>query len=305
MKGSLYSPVRTAADGSVTVELSEEHPGFADPRYRARRNAIAALSVDHAIGAPIPHVEYTEIEHDVWRTVSRELAAKYRRFATQSFLAGVEELALPGDHIPQLCEVTERLARVTGFRYEPVAGLAPLRTFYGSFDTGVFFSTQYIRHESSPLYTPEPDIVHEVLGHANQLADPRTANLYRKVGRAVQRVHTDAALRLLSRVFWFTFEFGLVEEGGELKTYGAGILSSFGELDRFRSSTIQPLDFVAMSRVEYDITHYQPLLFAARSVAHAYDELEAFLDVFDDDTPNALTERDRGSCRSRASPASG
>ena len=282
---NLYSPVRTETDGSVTVELVESHPGFADPVYRSRRNAIASLALDREPGAPIPTVEYTEQEHDVWRTVSRELAMKQQKYAAHCFLDGAAELALPRDHIPQLDDVSRRLEPVTGFRYEPVAGLAPLRTFYGSFEHDVFFSTQYIRHHSSPLYTPEPDIVHEVLGHANQLADPRTAHLYRLVGEAVQRVQSDDALRLLSRVFWFTFEFGVVEEHGELKTYGAGILSSFGELDAFRNATIRPLDFGTMARVEYDITKYQPTLFVGRSMDEIYDAVEAFLTTFSDETP--------------------
>jgi phenylalanine-4-hydroxylase len=287
MKQNLYSPVRTETDGSVTVELSETHPGFADAAYRARRNAIASLSVDHAVGSPIPQVEYSDVEHDVWRTVCRELATKHRAYATRSFLEGQEALALPADRIPQLGDVTNRLASLSGFRYEPVAGLAPLRTFYGSFVHDVFFSTQYIRHHSTPLYTPEPDIVHEVLGHANQLADPKVASLYRLVGRAVERVETDAALHVLSRVFWFTFEFGVVEEDG-LKTYGAGILSSYGELDAFRQATIRPLDFAAMTHVDYDITKYQPVLFSGRSVAHVYDALEGFLASFDDEAAARL-----------------
>ena len=287
MKPNLYSPVRTTADGSVTVELADTHPGFSDPAYRARRNAIASMSIDHVVGSPIPYVEYTPLEHDVWRTVSRELATKHHTYATRSFLDAQEALALPTDHIPQLTDVTARLHGCSGFRYEPVAGLAPLRTFYGSFRGDVFFSTQYIRHHSSPLYTPEPDIVHEVIGHANQLADPRVAHLYRLVGRAVAHVETDAALRVLSRIFWFTFEFGVVEEHG-LKTYGAGILSSFGELDAFRSATIRPLDFAAMTRVEYDITRYQPVLFRARSLSEVYEALEGFLTAFDDETPARL-----------------
>ena len=84
MKQNLYSPVHTGTDGSVTVELAETHPGFSDPAYRARRNAIASLSVDHVVGSEIPQVDYTEVEHDVWRTVSRELATKHRTYATRS-----------------------------------------------------------------------------------------------------------------------------------------------------------------------------------------------------------------------------
>jgi len=286
---NLYSPVRKSADGSVRVELSRAHPGFADPEYRARRDAIASLSIGYAAGDPIPVVEYTDVEHEVWRAVSRELAVKQRTYAVGAFLDAVDSLALPHDHIPQLAGVSSRLMPITGFRYQPVAGLAPLRKFYGSFAEDEFLSTQYIRHHSSPLYTPEPDIVHEVLGHANQLADPTTAHLYRLVGAAVRRVETDEALRVLSRIFWFTFEFGVVEEDGELKAYGAGILSSFGELDAFRQATIRPLDFAEMTHVDYDITTYQPTLFAARALTELYEQLEVFLTSFSDETPLQLT----------------
>jgi phenylalanine-4-hydroxylase len=288
---SSYSPVHTGADGAVTVELGETHPGFADPVYRARRETIAQLAVGHVVGEPIPTVDYSDVEHEVWRIVSSELATKHRIYATRPFIDGVGALALPRDEIPQLVDVSDRLAQISGFRYEPVAGLAPLRTFYGSFERDVFLSTQYIRHHSSPLYTPEPDIVHEVIGHANQLADAETARLYRLVGEVVHRVETDAALRLLSRVFWFTFEFGVVEENRELKAYGAGILSSFGELDAFRGAEIRPLDFAEMALVNYDITKYQPVLFGARSMTEVHDALGAFLTSFTDDTPAQLMPR--------------
>jgi phenylalanine-4-hydroxylase len=280
---SRYSPVHRRADGSVSVELGASHPGFADPSYRARRDAIAALAMGHVPGQPIPTVDYTNEEHEVWRIVSAELAGKHRRYAAKSFLEGEEALGLPHDHIPQLHDVTARLAPCSGFQYEPIAGLAPLREFYGSFADNVFFSTQYIRHASSPLYTPEPDIVHEVIGHANQLAHPEVARLYREVAAAVHRVETDEALRALSRVFWFTFEFGTVYEDDELKAYGAGILSSYGELDAFRAADIRPLDFAEMARIDYDITQYQPVLFSARSMSEVFERLEEFLRDFSDD----------------------
>lgn len=288
VRESPYSPVSTDPQGAVRVELSEDHPGFSDPDYRARRDALAALALDYRPGDPIPTPTYTETEHDVWRIVCRELADKHRRYANREFLEAVDELALPRDHIPQLPEVTERLAPLTGWAYLPVAGLAPLRDFYGSFADGAFHSTQYIRHHSVPLYTPEPDIVHEVLGHANQLAHPAFADLCRLVGEVVQRVETERALRFLSHVFWFTFEFGVAWEGSELRTYGAGVLSSFGELDHFRSAEIRPLDWAAMGTLDYDITHYQPVLFAASSIAALVDELRAFLDAYDDETPLRL-----------------
>ena len=170
------------------------------------------------------------------------------------------------------------------FRYHPVAGLAPLRDFYGSFADSVFHSTQYLRHPSQPLYTPEPDVVHEVVGHANQLACPEFAAIYRLVGEAVARTESDDGLRLLSRIFWFTMEFGLVEEGGRPKAYGAGILSSCGETATFLGADIRPLDVAEMAAVPYDITRFQPVLFAARSMTHLVDTLSAFFAAFDDDT---------------------
>lgn len=279
----LYAPVRRDEDGGVDVLLGADHPGFHDPSYRARRNALAALALDWKPGDPVPEPAYTDVEHDVWRVVCRELEPLHARFACRAYLAAKEELGLPVDRVPQLGEVTERLRPASGFHYLPVAGLAPLREFYASFADSSFFSTQYLRHPSMPLYTPEPDVIHEVVGHANQLAWPAFADLYRLVGAAVARTRTEAALRFLSRVFWFSIEFGVVEEDGELKAYGAGILSSCGETATFRSAEIRPLHFVEMGTVAYDITRYQPVLFAARSMDHLVDALAGFFSTYDDD----------------------
>ena len=282
-EASGFSPVRTGPGGEVDVELDADHPGYTDEAYRARRNAIAALALDYEPGSPIPDAEYTEQEHEVWRTVSKELWAKHRTYAVREVLEAKERLNLPADRIPQLGEVTARLEPLTGFRFEPVAGLAPLRQFYESFVDRRFHSTQYIRHHSAPLYTPEPDIVHEVIGHANQLADGRVADLYEQVGRCTARLETSEALSFLSRVFWFTLEFGVCFEGDELRTYGAGLLSSFGELEEFRSAELRDFDWAAMGTQEYDITHYQPVLYAAPSFSAMVDQVGQFLEGFDDE----------------------
>jgi len=286
-----YSPVVTSADGSVEVHLEADHPGFSDLKYRERRNEIARLALEHREGEPVPFVDYTDQEHDVWRIVSAELAQRHERHACRSYLEAKEALGLPGDHIPQLDEVTTLLEPLSGFRYVPVAGLAPLREFYGSFARRAFHSTQYIRHPSVPQYTPEPDIVHEVIGHANQLAVPAFAEMCVEVGRAVGRTASTEALGFLSRVFWFTMEFGVVVEDGELKTYGAGILSSLGELDVFQSMTIRPLDFREMGTEEYDITHFQPVLYAADSIEELHDRLFEFYGTYDDGIYEKLTGR--------------
>ncbi|MGH8900465.1 MAG: phenylalanine 4-monooxygenase [Egibacteraceae bacterium] len=290
----LYAPVVRDDRGGVEVILGEDHPGFHDPDYRDRRNALAALALDWKPGEKIPEPDYTDVEHDVWRVIARELEPLHNRHACRAYLEAKEALRLPTDHVPQLAEVTRLLAPLTGFRYLPVAGLAPLRDFYGAFSGSAFYSTQYLRHPRLPLYTPEPDVVHEVVGHANQLACLDFAAIYRLVGGAVARTQTEAALRFLSRVFWFSMEFGVVWEDGEPKAYGAGILSSFGETAAYRNAELRPLDFAQMGSFTYDITRYQPVLFAAASMAHLVDALSGFFSTFDDDVHARLIGRQRG-----------
>ena len=287
-EGQLYAPVTTAADGAVTVHLDEGHPGFGDPEYRRRRNHIAARALGWDPTQPIPHVDYTEEEGEVWRTVCRELAVKHERLACAEYRTAMAELALPTDHIPQLDEVGDRLSPLTGFRYHPAAGLVAFDEFYGSLADGIFHSTQYIRHHARPLYTPEPDLIHEVIGHGGTLASPRLAELNRLAGRAARRLETPAARGFFARVFWFTIEFGVLYEHGELRAYGAGLLSSYGEIEEFRSAEIRPLRIAEMGVLAYDITQYQPVLFAADGIEHLLDVVGEFFAECDDDTPAKL-----------------
>src|SRR3954463_12110734 len=285
-EAQLYSPVTHDADGKAVVHLGEEHPGVNDPAYRKRRNEIATAAALWSPGQPLPRIEYTDVENEIWRTVSRELRDKHRTYACREYLEAKAALALPEDRVPQLDEVTARLKPLSGFEYHPAAGLVPLREFYGSLADRVFPSTQYVRHPSEPLYTPEPDIVHEVIGHGNMLASPRFAELKRLAGEAARRVQTNEALQFLADVFWFTMEFGVVWEDGELRAYGAGILSSYGEIEEFRGMEIRPIDFLEMGTIEYDITKYQKVLFAAESFDHLVETVGGFFASFDDDTPD-------------------
>jgi phenylalanine-4-hydroxylase len=284
-EAQLYSPVTQREDGKVEVHLGQDHPGFNDPAYRTRRNEIAAAAMAWIPGEPIPHVDYTETEHEIWRIVCRELHDKHEKYACREYLEGKARLGLPEDRVPQLSEVTAGLRPLTGFEYHCAPGLVPLREFYGALADRVFHSTQYVRHPSEPLYTPEPDIIHEVIGHGNMLASPRFAELKFLAGEAARRVETDEALQFIADVFWFTAEFGVVLEDGELRAYGAGILSSYGEIEEFRQMEIRPIDFAEMGALEYDITKYQPVLYAARSMDQLFEEVGAFFASADDDTP--------------------
>lgn len=141
----------------------------------------------------------------------------------------------------------------------------------------MFLCTQYIRHHSTPLYTPEPDVVHEIVGHGVTLASEQLAEINRLFGKAVKRTSSAEALDRLSRVYWFTIEFGVLREGGKLKAYGTGLLSSAGELEAMHKAELRELDLEAVSGHEYDPTHYQPVLFCANSFEGMFQTLRDFL----------------------------
>jgi phenylalanine-4-hydroxylase len=289
-EGQLYSPVTTGDAGEVVVHLAHDHPGANDPVYRARRNEIAAAALAWEVGQPAPAVAYTAEEQQVWATVCRELAPKHDRYAVAEYREALAAVALPADRVPSLDEVTARVAPLSGWRYVPAAGLVPLREFYGSLAERRFHSTQYLRHPDVPLYTPEPDIIHEVIGHGHLLATPTFGDLHRRAGRAARRLEDDENLRFLSRVFWFSLEFGVVFEHGELRAYGAGILSSYGEIEEFRSMEHRPLDIAEMGTADYDITAYQPVLYRAESVAEVEEVVGGFFDSASDESVNAMRE---------------
>lgn len=147
------------------AELEADHPGFHDAAYRARRRAIVAAAASYEQGAPIPRVNYTAEENATWRVVYERLRAVTERYAVDSYN---EILPLLEAHcgygpgaIPQLEDISAFLKSRTGFTLRPVAGLLSARDFLNGLAFRVFFSTQYIRHHTRPLYTPEPDVCHE------------------------------------------------------------------------------------------------------------------------------------------------
>lgn len=264
-------------DRNALVKLDPDHPGFRDSEYRARRNAIAQIATTYKTGAPIPEAPYTELEHGVWRTIWKALAPAHREHACAEYLDCLDRLAFDTDRIPQLGEVSKKVEAISSFRLEPVAGLVEPRVFLESLARGVFLSTQYIRHHSTPLYTPEPDVAHEIIGHAVTLASKRFAELNRLFGEAVARTTDARELDRLSRVYWFTIEFGVLREDGRVKAYGTGLLSSAGELEEMHKAELRPLDVEAAADHIYDPTHYQSVLFCADSFDEMYETLREFL----------------------------
>jgi phenylalanine-4-hydroxylase len=265
------------------AELDSDHPGFADKEYRSRREMIVSAALKYRHGDPLPHVEYTEDETKTWGIVYdkvKEYSAKYAISTFNEILPLMEQhCGYARDNIPQLADISDFLQSRTGFTMRPIGGLLSARDFLNALAFRVFFSTQYIRHVSRPLYTPEPDICHELMGHAPMFADPDFADFSHEIGLASLGA-TDEEIKKLATCYWFSVEFGLCLEEGKRKAYGAGLLSSFGELE-YACSTSRPgggvdtfpeylpWDPATAATRAYPITTYQPAYFVAESLQDA------------------------------------
>ena len=264
--------------GSV-LELPRDHPGVSDPEYVAHRNHIARLSMEVPFGARPPFVDYTPIEHGVWSTVHAALTTLHEQYAVAEYRRAAATLDLPTDRVPQLADVSDRLTELTGWRLGAVPGLVSTAEFFAALADRCFPSSQYVRHSSVPFYTPEPDVIHELIGHANSLASPRIAGLYERAGQVAGGLSDPRLADLLGRVFWFTLEFGVAHESGSLRTYGAGLLSSYGEISNFVNADVRPFDTAAMGRFsDYEISTFQDVVFAAESFDDAEARLLRFFD---------------------------
>ena len=260
------------------VELEANHPGFNDPEYRKRRDESARLAPPLNSGLPPERVLYSERECGTWATAFEKLSAFYPSHACREFSDVVNDIGYSADTVPQLADVSEFLSERTGFRLQPVAGLVSAREFLEALSRRVFCATQYIRHHSQPLYTPEPDIVHELMGHAPMLAIPEFANLSQKIGEGSLQAD-DEQVEQLATLYWFTIEYGVVRQEGALRAYGAGLLSSFGELEHALSGEVEirPFDPWQAKDTAYPITTYQPLLWSVNSIQEAFAKMDEFV----------------------------
>lgn len=224
------------------ANLSKDHPGFEDAAFKRRRWEIACLARSFKPGEPIPRLEYQPKEKQCWRTVLGELKQLYPTHACREFLDNLAVHNFKEDEIPQLEDVSKVLRSRTGWKIHPVAGLLHPRDFLNALAFKTFHSTQYVRHPSQPQYTPEPDVLHELLGHTVMLANEAYANLVQAIGEA--SLHADEKqLWHLTKIYWYTVEFGVVREGNTIKAFGAGLLSSYGELTHMRSGEAWLKDF--------------------------------------------------------------
>lgn len=263
--------------------LPIDHPGAHDPEYRARRNYIAQLARQYRKDPQhvIPLVEYTEQEQAVWRHVCCQLEKVHARHACSLYLQAKRRLGINCLELPQLRDLNEKLERIANFHLAPIEGLVETRAFLSWLGKRTMLSTQYLRHYSRPDYTPEPDIVHEVIGHIPNFTNPDFADFSQFIGQGAV-IANDEQLEQLGRLYWFTVEFGLVEEGSEIKAFGAGLLSSYSELEHAFGNEVErrKFDLEEVINTPYDYSDMQPILFVIPSYGYLKEVTRKFIEGF-------------------------
>ena len=213
---------------------------------------------------PQDWARYTPHEHAVWDLLFARQTEMLEGRASEVFLRGVEHLRLSDKGIPNFEELSERLSRRTGWRVVAVPGLVPDDVFFEHLANRRFVAGRFIRKPEQLDYLQEPDVFHDLFGHVPLLSDPVFADYMQAYGLGGLKALKLNALEKLARLYWYTVEFGLIAEAGGLRLYGAGILSSFGEL-RFALEDASPnriqFNLMRVMRTRYRIDDYQQTYF--------------------------------------------
>ncbi len=262
-------------------ELHLDHPGANDEAYRTRRDHIAELAKNFRETGVITDVEYTDEEQKVWQIVATKLEEIQSSRASRFYLDAKRKLGITTQKIPQLSEMNKRLKELSNWRLAPIEGLVETRGFLSWLSYRTMLCTQYIRHTSRPEYTPEPDIVHEAIGHIPNFTNRDFADFSQFIGHGA-RIATDEQLEELGRLYWFTVEYGLIEEHGENKAFGAGLLSSFGELEHAFTDEVErrPFDLARVIKTDYSYSDMQPILYVIPSYEFLKETTRKYIESF-------------------------
>ena len=260
------------------LHLEPGQPGNDDEAYVQRRRELFDLCRRHRLQKlEPPLIDYTAEETRVWRHIVPQLDELHTRHATQLYLDAKRILAVTRDEIPQLRTLSRQLRQTSGMHLVPAEGGLPYRTFYEYIAERGFPVTQFLRHGCHPEFTPEPDMIHDCIGHVPPLLNRDYAELLTLIGRAAATTRRGDHVLALKRFSWYTIEFGLIEEAGETKVFGSGILSSIGEIPfSLFSPDVKREPFVTATVIEtdYDPSKMQDHLFIAPSLPFLRRELE-------------------------------
>ncbi|VWX57715.1 phenylalanine 4-monooxygenase [Sphingorhabdus sp. 109] len=212
---------------------------------------------------------YSAEDHETWDILFARQQKMLPGRAAQAFLDGIDILKLSRPGIPDFEELNRILMDATGWQVVAVPGLVPDDVFFNHLANRRFVSGNFIRRRDQLDYLQEPDIFHDVFGHVPMLADQRFGDYMAAYGRGGLRALKFGTLKQLARLYWYTVEFGLIQEAEGLRIYGAGIVSSYGEsvfaLDDPSPNRIL-FDLERVLRTEYRIDDYQQNYFVIPSL---------------------------------------
>lgn len=235
-----------------------------------------------------PYELYSEQNHQTWRRLYTRMLPRWKRYANEHYLAGIEALLLNPDRVPRLEDVNAALTPLTGFKAKAVSGYIPAFLFFDCLRNRTFPTTITIRPLDALDYLPEPDIFHDVAGHVPMHTDPHfaetlvrfgecahtAADLVANIRDETERLRTlTSIVKAMARFFWFTIEFGLMRSKDGVRVYGSGLLSSYGEIEHATESReVQrfPMQLEWAINQSFEIHHYQPLLFIVDSFEHLF-----------------------------------
>jgi phenylalanine-4-hydroxylase len=221
------------------------------------------------------YAAYTEEQHAVWADLVGRVLPEVEKHAAQEYLDGFAAIGLRRDRLPELAAISARLVPRTGWASTAVSGFLPAQAFFEMLSTRNFPTTTWLRNRDSLEYTPEPDIFHDVFGHVPMHAHKVFADFLQHYGRVCGSVTDAAVLEKLGRLFWYTVEFGVIRQKGEIKLYGSGLISSHGEFGNVVAGNCAIHDFdldeVLATRVKVDELH--SVLFAVQSFEQVYEAM--------------------------------
>lgn len=249
----------------MTSSPNSPAPAGNDPRC-----VPIKLSAPIPVGDEIAYPAYTDDEQAIWRELYARQVALLPGRAADEFLSGLEALALDQERIPALADVSRRLHAATGWRVARTPGLLDAHAFFAHLARRIFPCTDYVRARAELDYTPAPDCFHDIFGHTPMIMHPRFADFYQRIGEAALACKDPAVEEGLTRIYWFTVEFGLVRNRGGLRIFGNGIISSYGEALHSLTDAVtkRPFDPDVVAATPYDIWHFQDPLFVIDSFDH-------------------------------------
>jgi phenylalanine-4-hydroxylase len=220
---------------------------------------------------------YTRDDHEAWSLLYARRMKALRPAASRVFLQGADAIGLAADRVPDLNDVNVRLASRTGWSAVPVTGFLPARDFFACLSVRRFPTTVTIRSKDRLDYVPEPDIFHDVFGHVPLHAHKVFADFLQKFGALAAAARTDEDVEKMARLFWFTVEFGLIREDGEVKIYGSGLISSQEDGAHALGDACErrPFKLDDVIAQPFEIDKLQDVLFVIDSYAQLFAAIQA------------------------------